>query len=133
MWYILRICKHSNNVKMNSVKMNISLVYSFRILKTVSKSSPRMCLMIIPLALIPLLELGMDRIAVLPVFRHSGYPSILKSRLRISGQISGGCRIPDIRPDTRYFSWVKIQISFLTCIRYNYTKNWSILIPPIWE
>ena len=41
-------------------------------------------------------QLGMDRIAVLPDIRPSGYPAILKTGYRISGRISGGCRIPDI-------------------------------------
>ena len=47
--------------------------------------------------------IGMDWIAVLPDIRPTGYPAILKTGY----QISGGCRIPDIRPDilldTGYF------------------------------
>ena len=38
----------------------------------------------------------------------AGYPAILKTGYWISGRISGGCRIPDIRPDilpdTGYFN-----------------------------
>ena len=45
----------------------------------------------------------MDRIAVLPDIRPAGYPAILKTGYRISDRISGGCRIPDILPDTGYF------------------------------
>ena len=49
-------------------------------------------------------KIGIDRIAVLPDKRPTGYPAILKTGYRISG----GCRIPDIRPDilpdTGYFN-----------------------------
>ena len=31
-----------------------------------------------------------------PNFHFAGYPAILKTGYRISGRISGGCRIPDI-------------------------------------
>ena len=52
--------------------------------------------------------LGMDRIAVLLDIRLTGHPAILKTGYRISGRISSGCRIPDIRPDiqpdTGYFN-----------------------------
>ena len=46
----------------------------------------------------------MDHIAVLPDIRPTGYPAILKTGYQISGRMSGGCWIPDIRLDTGYFS-----------------------------
>ena len=52
----------------------------------------------------PSFQLGMDRIAVLRDIRPTGYPAILKTGYRISGRISGGCRIPEIRPiPTNYY------------------------------
>ena len=48
-------------------------------------------------------KVGMDRIAVLPDIRPTRYPANFKTGYRISGRIFGGCRIPDIRPDTGYF------------------------------
>jgi hypothetical protein len=44
--------------------------------------------------------LGMHRILFLPDIRPAGYPADPKAGNRISGQISGKGRIPDIRPDT---------------------------------
>jgi hypothetical protein len=42
----------------------------------------------------------MHRILLLPDIRPAGYPVNPKAGYRISGQISGKGRIPDIRPDT---------------------------------
>ena len=43
-----------------------------------------------------------------PDSNFAGYPAIVKTGYWISGRISGGCRIPDIRPDilpdTGYFN-----------------------------
>ena len=57
-----------------------------------------------------------------PDSSFAGYPAILKTGFRISGRISGGCRIPDIRPnilpDTGYFRHMMnyMKILWKSCI-----------------
>ena len=55
----------------------------------------------------------MDRIAVLPDIRPTGYPAIVK----IGYRISGGCRIPVIRPT--YDKWYKNFFENLTSFYQN--------------
>ena len=49
-------------------------------------------------------KLVMYRILILPDIRPAGYPAILKAGYWISGRISEGGRITNIRPDIRLFS-----------------------------
>ena len=59
----------------------------------------------------------MDRIAVLPDIRPTGYLAILKTGYRISGRISGGCQIPDIRPYSGYFRHMMNYTKILKSLR----------------